>query len=238
MDKSVKIANIIKGIAQVVVLVVTVICLCLTFQNAYYSFVYIDGDSMNPNLKNGEYGLVDKHSFAIDSLKRFDIVITYYPNPYDNGTKYDYCYVDGGSETKTNFLDPDHNVVLSKYANYKVKRVVALPGDQFTLQQDTITVRRKTSKNNWGEWIIYNLPYTHTGTIEKTNDEPITLEKDEYWVIGDNWEASTDSAALNQRIYRKNIQGVLVGIEGTCQVDKDGKAINKKKYPSIRYVKR
>ena len=232
-----KISKIAKGVAQVVVLVITAVCLCLSFNNVYYSFVYIDGESMSPTLKDKEYGFIDKHGFAIDSLKRFDIVCTYYPIIYAGQS--DYCYIDNdGYEVKCNFQDSEHKVILSKTATYKVKRVVALPGEQFTLQQNSVSVRSKVNETTWGEWRKYDLPYANLSS-EKVNNEPITLEKGEYWVIGDNWDGSTDCSTLNQRIYRKNIQGVLVGIEGTCKIDTaTGKAIEKHKYKMVKYFKR
>ena len=224
-------------VCQVAVLVVTTIALCLAFKNNYYGFVYVDGHSMSPTLSDSEFGFVDKHSWAIDNAKRFDIAVTYYPCIVAGRS--DYCWIDdAGNEVKTIFQDSEHKVVLSKSAEYKIKRIVALPGEQFILHSNSIDIRSKKKDGFWGEWKNYELPYNTYGSTEKVNPDPITLEKGEYWVIGDNWSASTDSASLNQRIYRKNIQGILVGIEGTCKVDATGKVTERDYYKVTKYFKR
>ena len=210
MEKNKILGKIFTYVCQVAILIVTTIALCLAFKNNYYGFVYVDGLSMNPTLKNAEFGFIDKHGYAIDNAKRFDIAVTYYPCIVAGHS--DYCWIDSNG---------------------------ALPGEQFTLQTDSITVRKKNKDGFWGDWVKYDLPYNTYGNTEKVNTEPITLEKGEYWVIGDNWAGSTDSASLNQRIYRKNIQGILIGIEGTCKVDKTTGKVSEKSYYSVtKYFKR
>ena len=238
MEKNKILGKIFTYVCQVAILIVTTIALCLAFKNNYYGFVYVDGLSMNPTLKNAEFGFIDKHGYAIDNAKRFDIAVTYYPCIVAGHS--DYCWIDSnGNEVKTIYQDSEHKVQLSKSAEYKIKRIVALPGEQFTLQTDSITVRKKNKDGFWGDWVKYDLPYNTYGNTEKVNTEPITLEKGEYWVIGDNWAGSTDSASLNQRIYRKNIQGILIGIEGTCKVDKTTGKVSEKSYYSVtKYFKR
>ena len=234
MERYEKVGKILKYIGQVVILGVTTVCLCLAFKNSYYSFIYVDGNSMSSTLKDGEFGMVDKHGFAINSAKRFDIAVTYYPNQYD-GLHYDYCYLDAyGHEIPTSCNDTMHKVILSSKATYKVKRIIAFPGESFTLLTDCVKVKTKNSS----EWKEYKLPYNHGSSTAKVNTDPITLGENEYWMIGDNWAESTDSAALNQPIYRKNIQGILVGIEGTCKVDSTGKVTEKTYYSKVKYVKR
>ena len=240
MEPNKLIAKIVTYICQIAVLVVTVIALCLAFKNNYYGFIYVDGSSMSPTLQQHEFGFVDKHGYAIDSAKRFDIAVTYYPTIVAG--KSDYCWIDdAGNEVKTIFQDTEHKVVVSSKAEYKIKRIVALPGEQFILQTDSVVVRSKKKDGFWGEWVSYKLPYDTHGSTEKVNQEPITLEKGEYWVIGDNWSGSTDSASLNQRIYRKNIQGILIGIEGTCETKQEGneiKIVKRNYYKYARYLKR
>ena len=54
---------------------------------------------------------------------------------------------------------------------------------------------------------------------EYKNFVPYTLGEDEYWVMGDNYSASSDCFNKKSPIYRDNIVGVLIAIEGTCKID-------------------
>lgn len=199
--------------------------------------------TLNKNMSGGtsEFGIVDNHKMALDNLKRFDIITTYYPVPYN--TNFDYCYMIDNVEIPTNYEDTEHEVKLSKYAEFKIKRLLALPGEQFYITQDAVVTRSKDDDGKWGEWVTNTFPFTHNEGTGKTFGEElaITLGKDEYWVIGDNWKSSTDCATLNHPIYRGNIQGVLVAIEGTCEVSSINgipEVKNKKYYPQFRYYKR
>ena len=70
MERYEKVGKILKYVGQVVILGVTTVCLCLAFKNSYYSFIYVDGSSMSPTLKDGEFGMVDKHNFVINQRIR------------------------------------------------------------------------------------------------------------------------------------------------------------------------
>lgn len=201
---------------------------------------------MHPTLNaNGatEFGIVDNHKLALDNLKRFDIVTTYYPMSY-NGRS-DYCYIEDGREIETDFTDTEHTVQLARGAEYKIKRLLALPGEQFYVTETGVVARSKTKAGQWGEWTTYDYPFTHADGSGKTFgiETAKTLEKDEYWVIGDNWRSSTDCATMDHPVYRANIQGVLIAIEGTCIPTRNAttgqtEVTHKKYYSQFRYFKR
>lgn len=225
------------------IVVSMLISACIIFHNNYYTSMYVEGTSMTPTLnKDGktEFGIVDSITKSKNFIKRFDIVTTYYPVQY-NGSS-DYCFLDEfGNEVKTTYKDPNHNVQLSSKADYKIKRVIALPGEQFTVTSNGVNVREKDG-DTWGEWVTYSFDFNIKNTSNnKINSTPITLEEDEYWVIGDNWDNSIDSPAINHAIYKGNIHGVLIAIEGTCKtslVNGKVKVSNKKYYLNARYYKR
>ena len=188
-----------------------VLALCfvggLVFHSYYYELVYVSGTSMSPTL-NGQadeqagsvvdFGIVDRHKVALDHLKRFDIVSTYYP--YNSSYTYDYT--------------PDG--VLKASAKMKIKRIVALPGETFQIKDGLLSVKE-------GDEFV-NKPYTFKVKLseahlhDKDTAEPITLKDNEYWVLGDNRDSSNDSSAMKQAIYKDNLVGVLVAIEGKAQL--------------------
>lgn len=75
-------------------------------------------------------------------------------------------------------------------------------------------------------FVKVDLPYErHFGqNINIKDTQVIQLHKsddaaaNEYFVIGDNWGNSTDCATKKMPIYRENIVGVLVAIEGKCKI--------------------
>lgn len=87
----------------------------LLFNKYYYITFYIDGQSMYPTLnsqgtetlpaKRKDFGIVDEHRSAVNKIKRFDIVTTYYPGDYDG------------------------NGELLENAEKKIKRAIGLPGE-------------------------------------------------------------------------------------------------------------
>ena len=114
---------------------VALIGLCFTASIAmtrnYYDTIFVSGSSMNPTLYGGQgglakgpyvdetneyhsgdyvnFGLVDKSSKAKHNIKRYDIVTTYYPSDYNSVGE------------------------LYESAAYKIKRVIALPGETFRI---------------------------------------------------------------------------------------------------------
>ena len=133
-----------------------------------------------------DFGIVDAHQSAINNIKRFDIVSTYFPD--DN--------------------DYDASGALKATAKKKIKRVIGMPNDTFIIKNGLLSVK------NGDEFV--NMPYKFTveETTVKDTEEPITLKDDEYWLLGDNRNNSTDCAKIGKPVTKKNIVGVLVAIEG------------------------
>lgn len=179
-----------------------------------YLFIYIDGPSMQPTLnnnvvredsvepsgaikkqlKNTEFGYADKSNTTRDNIKHFDIVVTYYASDYTNGK-------------------------LRSGADYKIKRIIALPNETFKIQSGVISYKQED-----GTWYTPEIPFTPKGTVidgenitYPTNKDhgETTLGDNQYWVLGDNWQNSSDSQ-MNGPIFKNYIKGVLVAIEGTC----------------------
>ena len=172
------------------------VALCFTgglvFHSYYYQAIYVSGISMMPTLygqtedKNGavvDFGIMDTHSIALNNLKRFDIISTYYAKDYD----------DSGA--------------LKINATKKIKRIIALPGEEFKIENGSLSVKEN------GVYKKYDYPVK----IEETNvkDTKETLKENEYWVLGDNRTHSNDSASSDVGPIKKEyIIGKLIAIEG------------------------
>lgn len=168
----------------------------LIFHSSYYELVYVSGSSMAPTLNGSDnelsgavvdFGIVDAHKSAINHIERFDIVSTYYPDDYSS---------DG---------------VLLAGAKKKIKRVIGMPGDTFTIKDGLLSVKE-------GEEYV-SIPYKFETSFTTTKDiQDKTLGEDEYWLLGDNRANSNDCGKFNKPVTKKQITGVLVAIEGTANL--------------------
>ena len=195
----------------------TVVALCVTssvlMKKSYFSYIYVSGSSMNPTLIGGSggnasapyidsttheyvhgdivhFGTVDPSVKAKKNIKRYDIVTTYYPDE-----------------------DYDSNGKLKPNAPYKIKRVIALPGETFKIEQGVLSVK-------YGDEYKV-IERTHLvdfdGNLSAKDTAERTLGANEYWVLGDNRNHSRDSGSLKTPVTFNNITGVLVTIEGTAE---------------------
>lgn len=210
------------------------------FDKLYYENIYVSGTSMNPTLLGGSnnnrchYGKADKSKRAIDNLKRFDVVITYFPEDWST--------------------EPDV---------FKIKRVWGFPGETINLNHtivDDQEVYTYTVSNKNGEITdsyvapsyketlhvddkVFNETYAHFSTSKKTfrvqiSDNGVaknrsfnyTLKNDEYFLMGDNWAVSSDSYKNRDKttyITSSLLQGKVVQILGTARYV-DGQLVDKK----------
>lgn len=103
-----------------------------------------------------------------------------------------------------------------KYDSKLVKRVVGLPGETIEYKDNVLYVNGERVEEDF-------LP---EGTITKTmygNDIKVTLGKNEYYVLGDNRENSTDSRVLGA-IKKSQITGKGILLFATCDsVTSNGK---------------
>ncbi len=211
---------------------------CFIFVRSYYTNVYISGSSMMPTLLGGNggrwnYGISDNHKSALKTIKRFDVVLTYYPSSWGVG-------------------DED--------TTYKIKRVWGFPGETISLHRNEseyiftasyngeeiykitapiISRKYSFSSNEWkiAEFKLEKKTFvTHADTLREFE---ITLdkEKQEYFVMGDNWSASSDSfshISSVERLTLDNIQGKMIAIQGIAKL-KDGNLVDKQKFDNVYY---
>ena len=208
---------------------------CVIFYNKYYTPILVDGSSMMPTLVGGDpvpnedlnyrchYGIADLHKNSVNNLKRFDVIVTYYPSSwvsdpkesiikrvwgfpgekitltYD-ALKYQYTFT-ASSKTESYKVTADLTLIKRKYeAQYYVGKKIKFK---------TVETSFTAAKWNVGNKTFYTNAGIQTRTIEKT------LGKNEYFVMGDNWGHSTDSWTQRDsqdKLTKKYIQGRVVCI--------------------------
>ena len=144
--------KIIKELIPYVVIIAVVVLIRLFVATP----VRVDGDSMNPSLKNNQILLLNKMD---RSFKRFDIIVF------------------------------NHN------SNKLVKRIIGLPGDKVTYNDNKLYINDKLVKEN----------YKRFNTDNFISD---VVPKDMYYVLGDNRSNSLDSRYIGF-ISKDDIEGVV-----------------------------
>lgn len=212
---------------------------CFIFIRSYYTNVYISGSSMMPTLLGGingkwNYGISDNHQSAIKNIKRFDVVLTYYPNSWISS------------------IDPDDDSIED--TTYKIKRVWGFPGETISLKRQgseyvftasidgdeiySITAPIVSKKYDFtsSTWQIAEFKLekkTFVTHVDTKREFEITLdkEKQEYFVMGDNWSASSDSyshISSSHRLSYDYLQGKMIAIQGIARLE-NGNLVDKQK---------
>jgi signal peptidase I len=157
---------------------IVLIALVIIVPIRYYIFkpYVVSGSSMQPNFHDNQYLIIDELSYRIGDPERGDVVVLHYPR------------------------DPKQDFI---------KRIIGLPGEKVKIEN--------------GEVIIINAEHPAGVTLDEDylpnqgltyEQDPIvvggskvlTLGKDEYFVLGDNRLASSDSRTWGV-LPRKNIVG-------------------------------
>lgn len=143
-----------------------------------FETVRVDGTSMANTLGDQDLLMASKISYALHAPARGDIVILIPP------------------------VNPDEDYI---------KRVIAIPGDTFEINSTTGNVRVLIKPGGKGPWQVLNEPYLHE-KWEPANGgfccdpdgrastdflpHPVTLKSNQYFVMGDNRNHSTNSRSF------------------------------------------
>lgn len=144
----------------------------------------VDGKSMEMNYYDGDSVIADKLVYKMTGLDRFDVILLY---PYGRVT----------DDTPIGFVQREFMGVEEECY---IKRVIGLPGETVQIVGSDILINGEVLEETYGKD-----PISRAGVAS----EPITLEENEYFVLGDNREVSEDSRTFGP-VSGENICGKVI----------------------------
>lgn len=85
------------------------------------------------------------------------------------------------------------DIIVFKYpkdtSQYFIKRIIGLPGEEVQVVDNHVTIYNKQNVHG----MVLDEPYLPAGTPTEGNSNIVTLGSDQYFVLGDNRTASSDS---------------------------------------------
>lgn len=128
-----------------------VVAVTLLFVRFVGQRTYVNGDSMNVTLEDGDNLMVDKLSYRFSDPERYDIIV--FPYQYQEKT-------------------------------YYIKRIIGMPGETVQVIDGMVYIDGEMLDESYGKEVM-----EYAGVAS----EPIELGEDEYFVLGDNRNNSSDS---------------------------------------------
>jgi len=141
----------------------------------------VDGNSMLPNLHNGEMLLVNRHAYEGYNLAS---LINWIPG-VDAGDKVVHPF---GKVSRGDIVIFNPPVDTKPY----IKRIIGLPGDVITFANGQVVVNGNPLDEGYDLGGPTECPGAARGELS-CNSGPITVGPDQVYVMGDNREASSDS---------------------------------------------
>ena len=172
--------------STVLFIIIIVIGGGVIFHNVYYTPVIIVGSSMEPTLRDQEFGIMDMTDFALDNIRRFQILII---KPKKEIDQYIIKRVIG-LPGETVLLTTHEGQMGSLFINDTYFPQTFIPYEGFQ-----------------------SLTCLNPNAI--ACDVAITLDENSYFMLGDNRGSSKDSR-FDGPFQFSQIKGVLFAIEGTC----------------------
>jgi signal peptidase I len=165
-----------------VVIVATALGLALAIQAFIIKPYRIPSGSMLPTLHINQRVLVNRIGTHFSSPSVGDIIVFHPPKNYDQGCANP---KEGQTDTGQNNAQPCAVAWSQRSTETFIKRVVGLPGDHISIQDGHVYRNGVVEKDG------YTDPCAGAGSCNFP--APITVPKDEYFMMGDNRGQSDDS---------------------------------------------
>ena len=123
----------------------------------------VSGSSMVPNFHNGDYLIVDRLTYHFSQPQRGDVIVLRFPKDT---------------------------------SQFFIKRIIGLPGETICFPQGHVLISPKpitADQCRQGDGTVLDEPYLPSQMETLANADPVTLGSGEYFVLGDNRMASSDS---------------------------------------------
>jgi len=129
---------------------------------------FVQGASMEPNFEDKEYLIVNELGY-----KSTDVFNLFTVNSYKNLERED--------------------IVVFRYPNnpsiFYIKRVIGLPGEKVEIRDNHVII---SNSENPDGFVLDESKYL-SGAVATAGDQTVQLKDNEYFVLGDNREHSSDS---------------------------------------------
>lgn len=132
----------------------------------------VDGLSMYPTFNNGNYLIVDEISYRFNEPERGSVVVFRYPN-----STYTPLPLRIVKKILRQPYEPERNLI---------KRIIGLPGETVKISNGQVTIINDENPSG----LVLEEPYVK---LPKQDTLTRELRDDEYFVMGDNRGASSDS---------------------------------------------
>lgn len=203
-----------ESLIELVVIVVVALGLALLIQAFLVKPFRIPSESMVPTLQVGQRVLVNRLDGRFGTPDRGDVVVFKPPaNAGDNecgikdGQEYlpGKVYQSGGDDDLLAQKMPCPKGVSAKYSENYIKRVIGLPGDRLKIIRGHAYIN---DKRLYEPYInpVDSCDQKNTYSSDCTFSIDITIPPDEYFMMGDNRNASADSRYWGP-VPKKNIVG-------------------------------
>ena len=147
------------------------VCAALLLRRYVLCLTHIQGRSMLPTLRSGQWAFVTRWDYRVGKPRRGDVVICFFP---------------GRRMKRLPFL-----------RQLMVKRVVGLPGETVAFEEGSVFI----------DGLALSEDYLDPARARRRfSCPPVSLGEEEYFVLGDNRDASHDSRAVGA-LHRRMIVG-------------------------------
>jgi len=159
-------------ILEIVKVFVLALVIILPVRVFLFQPFFVQGASMEPNFENNQYLIINEFGYKQTSVDISNFHL-FTANPFK----------ELGRQEVTVFRYPKNR------SQFFIKRIIGLPGERVQIQNGTVTI---FNKENPDGFVLDESAYL-SSKIKTQGDMVIMLKDDEYFVMGDNRGASSDS---------------------------------------------